>query len=341
MARRKKHEEHGNHEAWAIPYADLMTLLLAFFVVMYAISTVNEGKYRVQSDALTAAFGGAPRTINPVQVGNHQLQGSDHDRPSPIQSGARHGPSAPSPAPNPTLLPALASHMRTGVPMDVSDRATVQRAQRQLGNIATQLEKTLAPLVDARLITVRRAELWLEVEINSDILFDTGSAALDASAREVLSRLAGVLREAPNPVRVEGYTDDRPINTVQFPSNWELSAARAASVVHLFAGNGVDPARLAMVGYGEHRPRAENLTEEGRNRNRRVVLIVLATPDPAVPGGGAAPELAVKTAPSPPIADMAAGAAVAANIPGEAGSASSTAVPPRAPVAGRTTGGSD
>ena len=102
MARRKKHEEHGNHEAWAIPYADLMTLLLAFFVVMYAISSLNEGKYRVMADALTAAFGGAPRTINPVQVGNHQQQGSDYDRPSPIKSGAKQGPSAPSPAPNPT-----------------------------------------------------------------------------------------------------------------------------------------------------------------------------------------------------------------------------------------------
>ena len=99
MARGKKHEEHANHEAWAIPYADLMTLLLAFFVVMYAISTVNEGKYRVVADSLTAAFGGAPRTINPVQVGNHQLQGADFDRPSPIKSGAKKGPSAPSPSP--------------------------------------------------------------------------------------------------------------------------------------------------------------------------------------------------------------------------------------------------
>ncbi len=338
MARRKKHEEHGNHEAWAIPYADLMTLLLAFFVVMYAISTLNEGKYRVLADALTAAFGGAPRTINPVQVGNFQLQGSDYDRPSPIKSGARHGPSAPSPAPNPTLLPALASHMRTGVPLDVSDRAAVQRAQRQLGNIATRLEEALAPLVDARLITVRRAELWLEVEINSDILFDTGSAALDASAREVLTRLADVLRETPNPVRVEGYTDNRPINTVQFPSNWELSAARAASVVHLFSAQGVAPERLAMVGYGEHRPRADNLTEEGRNRNRRVVLIVLAAPGAAGDADPGAEEgVAVKSGAQVPIADVAA----SQPVPGRAapGQAATAAAPGAA--AERTTGGSD
>ena len=295
MARRKRHEEHGNHEAWAIPYADLMTLLLAFFVVMYAISSINEGKYRVMADALTAAFGGAPRTINPVQVGNHQLQGADYDRPSPIKSGAKQGPSAPSPAPNPTLLPALASHMRTGQPMDVASRDTVQRAQRQLGDIAAKMEAALAPLVEAKLITVKRAELWLEVEINSDILFDTGSAALDLTARGVLAKLAAVLHDTPNPVRVEGYTDNQPISTALFPSNWELSAARAASVVHLFAGQGVAEERLAMVGYGEFRPRADNATGEGRNRNRRVVLIVLAAPDDA------GPRAAIKSAGAAPI----------------------------------------
>ncbi len=309
MARSKRHEEHVNHEAWAIPYADLLTLLLAFFVVMYAISTLNESKYRVLADALTAAFGGAPRTISPVQVGNHQLQGSDYDRPSPIKSGAKHGPSAPSPAPNPTLLPSLASHLRTGQPIEVTSRAAVQRAQRQLGHIAARIEDALAPLVDARLITVKRAELWLEVEINSDILFDTGSAALDRSAREVLSRLAAVLRDTPNPVRVEGYTDDRPIATAQFPSNWELSAARAASVVHLFVDRGLAPQRLAMVGYGEYRPRADNLTEEGRNRNRRVVLVVLAAP-----GADADAGHAVKPGASAPIsqAGPAPGASAAA-----------------------------
>jgi chemotaxis protein MotB len=311
MARRKKHEEHTNHEAWAIPYADLMTLLLAFFVVMYAISSVNEGKYRVMADALTAAFGGAPKTITPVSVGRQQQQGSDFDRPSPIKSGAKRGPSAPSPAPNPTLLPSLASHMRTGTAMDVTDRRSVQRAQRQLGNIAAKMEDALAPLVDAKLITVKRAELWLEVEINSDILFDTGSAALDASAREVLSKLADVLVEVPNPVRVEGYTDNQPINTFQFPSNWELSAGRAASVVHLFSDHGIAPQRLAMTGYGEFRPRADNLSAEGRNLNRRVVLIVLADPaDTAIAAGE------VKPAGSAPITTPGAAPAATAGTAG-------------------------
>ncbi|TWI02805.1 chemotaxis protein MotB [Luteimonas cucumeris] len=271
MARKRKQEEHVNHEAWAIPYADLMTLLLAFFVVMYAISTLNEGKYRVMADALTAAFGGAPRTINPVQVGNHQLQGADFDRPSPIKSGAKVGPSAPSPAPNVTLLAAMASQMNMTV-----DSRSLHDAKQQLESIAGNLERALAPLIDRKLVVIKRAELWLEVQINSDILFPTGSATLEAAARDTVSSLAGVLAGVPNSVRVEGYTDDRPINTFQFPSNWELSAARAASVVHLFVRDGISPDRLAMIGYGEFRPIADNASEQGRNSNRRVLLVILA-----------------------------------------------------------------
>lgn len=270
MARRKHHEEHANHEAWAIPYADLMTLLLAFFVVMYAISSLNEGKYRVMADALTTAFGGEPRTISQVQVGNMQIQGGGHDSPSVIRSPSMTGGAIA----DPTQLPSMASHMR--MPVSAHNQEQLKRAERQLNQIADRLSSALAPLVKQGVITVRRTELWLEVEINSDILFSTGSAALDASARDTLGKLADVLLDAPNGVRVEGHTDNLPIATAQFPSNWELSAGRAASVVHLFADHGVQPARLAMVGYGEFRPRESNDLPEGRNRNRRVMVIILA-----------------------------------------------------------------
>lgn len=270
MARRKHHEEHANHEAWAIPYADLMTLLLAFFVVMYAISSLNEGKYRVMADALTTAFGGAPRTITQVQVGNMQIQGGGHDTPSVIRSPSMTGGAMA----DPTQLPSMASHMR--MPVSAHNQEQLQRAERQLNQIADRLSKSLAPLVKQGVITVRRTELWIEVEINSDILFSTGSAALNAGARNTLGTLADVLLDAPNGVRVEGHTDNLPIATAQFPSNWELSAARAASVVHLFADHGVQPQRLAMVGYGQFRPRESNDAPEGRNRNRRVMVIILA-----------------------------------------------------------------
>lgn len=282
MARRKRHEEHANHEAWAIPYADLMTLLLAFFVVMYAISSLNEGKYRVMADALTTAFGGAPRTVSQVQVGNMQIQGGGHDTPSVIRSPSMTGGAMA----DPTQLPSMASQMR--MPVSARNTEQLQRAERQLTQIADRISQALAPLVAQGVISVRRTELWLEVQINSDILFGTGSAALDQDARQTLGKLADVLLEAPNGVRVEGHTDNLPIATAQFPSNWELSAARAASVVHLFADHGVQPQRLAMVGYGQFRPRDSNDLPEGRNRNRRVTVIILADQTAAneIPGSG-------------------------------------------------------
>ncbi len=317
MARRRPTEEHASHEAWAIPYADLMTLLLAFFVVMYAISSVNEGKYRVVADALSSAFGSAPRTLNPVQVGSNQLKGGQWDAPSVIHAGNRIGAAAAAPTNDPTLLPAMASQMRS--PVSFRDHDRLQQAERQLDAIADRLGSALSPLIERGMITVRRTELWIEVEINSDILFPTGSSGLDVHARDTLSTLAGVLRDVPNSVRVEGHTDNLPIATTQFPSNWELSAARAASVVHLFADQGLQPARLAMVGYGEFRPREDNATSEGRNRNRRVMVIILADTshavDPITARLTASSEAATSPPPAPaPIAPAPAGSPIGAAV---------------------------
>jgi len=126
---------------------------------------------------------------------------------------------------------------------------------------------------------VRKTQHWLEVEIKTSILFASGSSQLAGSSVGTLQKIAHILGEYPNPIHVEGFTDDRPIKTVAFPSNWELSAARAASVVHLFSRNGIDSARMAAIGYGEHHPVADNTTADGRNANRRVVLVVLADPN--------------------------------------------------------------
>jgi len=263
MARKKKHEEHTNTEAWAIPYADLMTLLLAFFVVMYAISSLNEGKYRVMSDALNTAFGGLPRT---PEILNLTSPPTTMTPPAPIRSGV--------PSTGTDMLSNAASNLRSSqIPIQ---QTVLEHSQQQLNALADDLERTLGDLIREQLIVVRRAELWLEVEINSDILFATGSALLEADAREILHKVAVVMAEVPNHIRIEGYTDNRPIRTVQFPSNWELSAARAASVVHLFSERKIAPERLSMVGFGEYRPLAENTTPEGQTRNRRVILVMLA-----------------------------------------------------------------
>lgn len=291
MARRRRQEEHVNHEAWAIPYADLMTLLLAFFVVMYAISSLNEGKYRVLSESLTSAFTGTPRSVDPVQMGERQANDPDFGRPMPIPSAARHGSQVASPGLDSPLRPLLESKLRADRTGDDASAATMADSRRQLSRIAEQLEHELADLIRTRTVTLRRTDLWLEVEIHSDVLFDTASASLAPPAQHLLARLARLLRDQPNLVRVEGHTDSRPINTQRFPSNWELSAARAASVVHLFIREHVAPERLVMVGYGEHRPKADNNSVAGFDANRRVVLLVLASPDTPNARPADAPEL--------------------------------------------------
>jgi chemotaxis protein MotB len=147
---------------------------------------------------------------------------------------------------------------------------------QQLKRVADELEGSLQSLVDANLVTVRRHEFWLEVEVRTDILFQSGDATLPNRAIPALDALAATLVKYPNPVRVEGHTDDRPISTRYYPSNWELSAARAASVVHRFANAGVAPGRLSVIGFGENRPVKPNDSAAGRDANRRVVIVILS-----------------------------------------------------------------
>jgi chemotaxis protein MotB len=147
---------------------------------------------------------------------------------------------------------------------------------QQLAKVANELETALRSLVDANLVAVRRHEFWLEVEVKTDILFASGEANLSDKAYPALDALASTLVKYPNPVRVEGHTDNRPISTRHYPSNWELSAARAASVVHRFARAGLEPKRLSVIGFGENRPTQSNDTAAGRDANRRVVIVILA-----------------------------------------------------------------
>ena len=172
-------------------------------------------------------------------------------------------------------LPTFGQHYRKQAPGQGEGEAS-----EQLRSLGERVEHALSELVRRKLVVVRRSHTYLEIEIQSDVLFDSGVALPSPLARSAIQTLAGVLRDEPNAIRVEGYTDDRPIHTVQFNSNWELSAARAASVVHVMIGGGVVPSRLAVVGYGEQQPVADNASERGRNANRRVQLVILAAPQP-------------------------------------------------------------
>jgi chemotaxis protein MotB len=274
MARKKKHEEHVNAEAWAIPYGDLVTLLFALFTVMYAMSSVNEGKFRVLSDSMIAAFNGAPKSMRPVNIGEKEPGKGGDKQLSGI---------------TPTVFIQVKSDKTTAdgslTPRDPTKTEAMKSADLPgaLIRMQRQVQDAMQSLIDAKLVTVRRENMWLEIEINADILFPSGAGEFAPAAEPVLDKLAEVLKPFPNPIRVEGHTDDRPIKTAAFPSNWELSAARAASVVHQFTRQGIDPLRLEIVGFGEFHPRQPNDTSEGRNANRRVVVLVLEEVSPGAP----------------------------------------------------------
>lgn len=269
MARRRHHEEEGSHEAWAIPYGDLITLLLAFFVVMYAISSVNEGKYRVLSESLVAAFRAPPRSLEPVQVGAPAR--------TPVEARTRDSrtlmplDTVRKPLDMIERSPELEYMQRAGLTAEDLDAAAAL-----IESIDDELVEALDDLVDRDLVRLRRDRFWLEVEINTSLLFASGSAALSSDARPVVRQIGAIVEGLPVRVYVEGHTDELPIQTGAYPSNWELSAARAASVVRLFADMGTAPERMAAVGFGEHQPVADNDTVAGRQANRRVVIVIMA-----------------------------------------------------------------
>lgn len=246
MARRKSiSHESDNTDRWMVSYADFVTLLFAFFVVMYAISSVNQGKYRVLSDTLTEAFKTPPKSPAPIQIGKSQKsigEAQDKQVAKPIQ-----------------ILP--------------KPEHTYELEMQQ---IADTVSKSVQPLIDKGLIKVKQDKLWVEIEMNTSILFASASAELEDEALPALRSLAEVLKTLPNHIDVEGHTDNLPIKTEVYPSNWELSAARAASVVHLFSRYGVNPKHLTSIGYAEFHPIADNSTEAGRLRNRRVKVVILA-----------------------------------------------------------------
>ncbi|MCW8930671.1 MAG: flagellar motor protein MotD [Gammaproteobacteria bacterium] len=249
--RRKKQEEHVNLERWLVSYADFITLLFAFFVVMYAISSVNEGKYRVLSDSLNEVFQSRPTSPSPIQFDN-ALQNQ------------------PSMSEDPDFI---------DIPVPENDKNLTPPDNPELETLSKDITEAVQPLIDDDLISVKKNDFWLEIDIKSSILFKSGRASLSEDAEDVLATIASLLKEYPNDVQVEGFTDNVPIKTQFFPSNWELSSSRAASVVHLFEEEGVDPKRMLAIGYGQHRPTNDNSTEEGRNANRRVNLVILGQGD--------------------------------------------------------------
>lgn len=247
--RRKQLQQADNHDRWMVSYADFVTLLFAFFVVMYSISSVNKGKYETFSESLDQALfhnDKIQKDAEPIQIGS---------LPTVIQ---------------PIELPNLATVEERELSEEI-----LQEKQR-LSEVSEQFQGALQPYVESKLVGIKKHDFWVELEMNSELLFASGKAELSAKAIPVLEKVAEVIRDVPNVINVEGYTDNVPISTGFYPSNWDLSSARATSVVKELVKNNIPATRLSAVGYGEFHPIADNKDEEGRFKNRRVVLVLMS-----------------------------------------------------------------
>ncbi len=253
-ARRKKisFDESNNHERWLVSYADFVTLLFAFFVVMYSISSVNTAKYADLSKSLEGAFTQSSKLKKELDS---------------IQQEAELTTVQPIILENPSIE-------ELDKQQQLSEEILKERRQLQL--VSEQFEDVLQPYIENDLIEVKRNDFWIELEMNSQLLFLSGEAELSRKANPILKKVAEVIRRLPNVINIEGYTDNIPIDTVEFPSNWELSSARATSVVREFINNGISPKRLSAIGYGEFHPAADNNSNEGRIKNRRVILVLMS-----------------------------------------------------------------
>jgi chemotaxis protein MotB len=251
LRRRVDTEISLNHERWLISYSDFVTLLFALFVVLYSISQVNENKYKDLTEAMNKVFHESKRSIKPIQVG-------EVARAINLENNSAND---------------LSNQTSESYQLNTNGQGAIAPIA-ELPQLSNQFVDEFSSLIDDEIIQVNNNELWLEISLSNSILFPLGSVKANDSAKKVLFEIADILKPFNNPIQVEGYTDNLPVNSTKFPSNWELSSARAAAIVKILVEGGVVPARLSAVGYGEHHPITENNTPEGREKNRRVVLMI-------------------------------------------------------------------
>jgi len=268
LARKKKHEGHVNHERWLVSYADFITLLFAFFVVMFASSQTDKAKARAISESVSQALdrGGVQAVVHEVLGGTVDEKGSGNAQlKGPGGSEPKNVPNLPPPPPVAAeLLPKL-----------------------------QYLTEALKSEIKAGKLEIKQEERGLVISMAQAAFFPSGDDTIDPKTFDAIDKIATLFRNSPNPIRLEGHTDSRPIHTDRFHNNWELSAARGIAMLDLLSTRfGVPHERLAVVGYADTVPKASNDTEEGRARNRRVDIVILnqrvapnaPNPEPFQPG---------------------------------------------------------
>lgn len=242
MAKKKKHPEHVNHERWLVSYADFITLLFAFFVVMFAVSQVDSKKVGRFTESFSKAVG---IDFFPDR-GSNVLPGGDTTTP---------------------MSPIGGEDVSTKLPPELEGLKAELSKMREKDELPPTMQ-----------VLTKRNELV--IRLSENLLFESAEDTLADPRVEAVRALARQLKKRPVDVRVEGHTDNRPIHTTRFRSNWDLSTARATAVVGVFAGEGMPAPRLSAAGYGEFHPIAPNSTDDGRKQNRRVDIVVSMTPPP-------------------------------------------------------------
>jgi len=257
--RKRRHSvEHDNVHRWLVSYADYMTLLFALFVVLYAMAMVNEKPFETITESVGRVF-----QANEEQPKNRG-HGDDILNVNSSKTNKKLYGNGILDIAGPQLL--------------AGEQTLSNISNSQVGTNLTSLEEelhaALYELVESGYAQLQIDGDWLEIELNSGLLFPSGSSSATNAATNILAVIYDVLGEVTNFVRVRGYTDNQVINTEIFSSNWELSVYRATSILRLLENQGMNPARMAIEGYGQYYPSADNTTAQGRAKNRKVVVAI-------------------------------------------------------------------
>ena len=250
MIRRKPiDDEDESPERWLVSYADFITLLFAFFVVMYSISSVNQGKYNELMSSMGTAFTGS-------SSGHLKISGSDNPSVNKKIKGQQSSLIKPLP------LTHLYNEKR-------------RREREAMTSMGIDLSNKLSPLISEGKVRVMQNNRGIRIDINDSLLFSPGSAELATAASSVLNEISPLIKDNERLIQVEGHTDNIAIHNEAFFSNWELSSVRASSVVRMLSETGIADGRLSALGFGATQPISENSTEQGRAKNRRVSIMIL------------------------------------------------------------------
>ena len=248
LIRKRVEEDQENHERWLVSYADFITLLFAFFVVMYSISSVEIGKYKQLTNSIGTAFSG---------------NGSSGGKQTSTEKGL--GAKGITEANSSIVKPLPLSHLYS---------EKLRRERDSMAKTGVEVSNKLAPMINEGKIQVIQTSRGIRIDIQDNLLFGAGSADLSPTANAIISEIVPLIKDNQRKIQVEGHTDNTPIHNATFFSNWELSSVRASSVVRLLSALGISEQRLSATGLGASQPISENESEAGRAKNRRVSIII-------------------------------------------------------------------